>query len=79
MKSPYKRSTDAASVATAPHLGLEAGEHVRCCLEELRNPAFEVKTWETAAQNTRLIIATDAPSLYDHVNKDAGMPKDRPR
>jgi len=57
--------------------GLEAGEHVRCCLEELRNPAFEVKTWETAAQNTRLIIATDAQSLYDHVNKDAGMPKDR--
>ena len=27
--------------------------------------------------HTRLLVATDAQSLYDHVNRDAGMPKDR--
>ena len=50
--------------------GVEAAEYVRCGL-------VVINEWHTAARNTRLMSATDAQSWYDHVNRDAGMPKDR--
>ena len=56
---------------------VEAGEHVRCCLEEIRNAPVDIREWSTAARQTCLVVATDAQSLYDHVNRGAGMPKDR--
>ncbi len=57
--------------------GIEAAEYLRCAIEELRNPDYSVKTWESAAASAKIIGATDAQSLGDHLRTDGSIGKDR--
>ena len=75
LKRPSPASLAAESLAVAE--ALKHGLFLRTTLCEILCPEFDVARWEESSSSIAHILATDCRSVYDHVARDRGLPKDR--